>query len=216
MKTKLAFEKHAVPEHEYSEPGGLMALRDAIHNFIGREAGLAAAVQAVIGGTLVPVAYTSRFPRITGYPFPSEHLRLYRPVWGDIERPPDGFLNYTEAASRLGSETPAIRALVELRILSGPAGRQRGCKLVAAADVERFSNQYVGVRALARHLQVTGCRLARYLRDSGTPVFAVHIGSGERALFLQKEVAAEVRVPPPRKSQRNRYPPGLTCPCGAQ
>ena len=216
IKTKLAFEKHAVPEHEYSKPGELMALRDAIHNYLGREAGLTAAVQAVIDGTLVPVAYTPRFPGITGYLFPSEHLRLYRPLWGDIERPPDGFLNYTEAASRLGSKTPAIRALVELRILSGPTGRQRGCKLVAAADVHRFSNQYVGVRALARHLQVTGCRLARYLRDSGTQVFAVPVGSGERALFLQKEVAAEVRVPPPRKSRRNKYPPGLTPPCRAQ
>jgi hypothetical protein len=157
----------------------------------------------VIDGSLVPVAHTPGLPGITGYLFPSEHLRLYRPVRGDIEVPPGGFLNYTEAASRLGSKTPVIRALVELRILSGPTGCQRGpCKLVAAAGIQRFSNQYIGLNAFARHLRVTGCRLARYLRKSGTPVLAVPAGPGERALFLQKEVAADVRIPPPGKSRR--------------
>jgi hypothetical protein len=203
MKIKLAFEKHAVPEHEYSQRGELIALRHAIQNYLGRDTELAAVIHAVIDGTLMPVAHTPQFPGITGYLFPSEHLRLHRPVWGDIERPPDGFLNYTEAASRLGSKTPVIRALVELRIVSGPTGCQRGrCKLVAAADIQRFSNQYVGLSALARHLRVTGCRLARYLKKTGTPMLAVPMSSGERALFLEKEVAAEVRIAPPRKSRR--------------
>jgi hypothetical protein len=62
---------------------------------------------------------------------------------------------------------------------------------VAAAGIQRFSNQYIGLSALARRLHVTGCRLARYLRKSGTPVLAVPAGPGERALFLQKEVAAD-------------------------
>ncbi len=201
MKIRLAFEKHAVPEHEYSKGGELMALRHAIQNYLGRDTELAAAIRAVIDGTLVPVAYAPRFPGITGYLFPSEHLRLYRPVWGDIQRPPDGFLNYTEAASRLGSKTPVIRALVELRILSGPAGCQRGrCKLVAAADIQRFSNQYVGLCAFARHLHVTGCRLARYLKKSHTPMLEIPIRDWGTAIFLQKDVAAAVRIPPPGNS----------------
>jgi hypothetical protein len=203
MKIKLAFEKQGVAERKYLRRGKLMTLRHAIHNYLGRDTGLAAAIQAVVDGALVPVAYSPRFPGITGYLFPSEHLRLYRLVRGGIEVPLGGFLNYTQAASRLGSKTPAIPALVELGILSGPAGCQRGrSKLVAAADIQRFSNQYVGLRALARHLHVTGCRLARYLRKSGTPMLAVPVGPGEKALLLQKEVAAGVRISPPKTSRR--------------
>jgi len=203
MKIKLAFEKHTVPEHEYSKPGELIALRHAIQNYLGRDSGLPAAIKAVVNGTLVPVAYTSRFPGITGYLFPAEHLRLYRPVPGDIETPPDGFLNYSEAASRLGLKTTVIRALVELRILAGPAGWQRArSKLVVAAEVQRFSNGYVGVRALARHLHVTTSWLRCHLRKSGTPMLAVPVGPREQPLFLQKELAAELRISPPRKSWR--------------
>jgi len=203
MKIKLAFEKHSVPLHEYSKPGELVALCHAIQTYLGRDSGLAAVIQAVVDGTLVPVAYTPRFPGIRGYLFPSEDLRRYRPVLGDIERPPDGFINYTEAASRLGSDTTVIRGLVELRILAGPTACQRGrSKLVVAADVQRFSNQYVGVNALARHLHVTDCWLRRYFKKSGTPMLAVPKRPGEKALFLQKEVAAEVQISPPSKSWR--------------
>jgi hypothetical protein len=203
MKIKLAFEKYAVPEQEYSTPGELIALRHAIQNYLRRDSGLPAAIQAVVNGTLVPVAYTPRFPGITGYLFPADHLRLYRPVSGDIDRPHEGFLNYTEAASRLGSKTSVIRALVELRILAGPTGWQRGrSKLVAAADVQRFSNKYVGVNVLARQLHVTTSWLRCNLRKSGMPMLAVPVGPRGKPLFLEKEVAAEVRISPPKKSWR--------------
>lgn len=202
MRIKQAFEKHAVPQQEYSAPAEFIALHDALKNYFGRS-GLAAAIRAVVDGTLVPVAYTPRFPGITGNLFPSEHLRLYRPVLGDIEIPPDGFHNYSEAASRLGLKNRVIHALVELRILAGPTGFQ--CcrsKFVAAAAVQRFSNQYVGVTALARQLQVTECWLRHHLKKSGTPMLTVPVGSSGKVYFLQKKVAAELRVFPPRKSRR--------------
>jgi len=66
MNIKHAFEKHGVPEHEYSRGGELMALRHAILNYLGRDTGLAAAIRAVIDNALVPVAYTPQFPGITG------------------------------------------------------------------------------------------------------------------------------------------------------
>ncbi|MHB8656198.1 MAG: TniQ family protein [Terriglobia bacterium] len=203
MKIKLAFEKYAVPEQEYSTPGELIALRHAIQKYLRRDSGLSAAIQAVVDGALVPVAHTSRFPGITGYLFSADHLRLYRPVSADIERPPDGFLNYTEAASRLASKTSVIRALVDMRILAGPIGWQRShSKLVAAADIQRFSSQYVAVTAFARQLHVTECWLRHHLKKSGTPTLTVPVGSSEKVYFLQKKIAAELRISPPRKSWR--------------
>jgi hypothetical protein len=78
MKIKVAFEKYAVPEQEYFKPAELIALGDALKNYLGC-LGLAAAIKAVVDDTLVPVAYTPRFPGITGYLFPSDRLRMYRP-----------------------------------------------------------------------------------------------------------------------------------------
>jgi hypothetical protein len=194
MQIKQAFEKYGVPSRRYLKRGRLMALRDAIHNYLGRDAGFGAAIHAVIDGALVPVGRTSRFPGIAGYLFSSEDLRRYRPVRGGSEAPPGGFLSYTEAAPSLACKTQVIRALVELGVLSSPAGRQRGrCKLVAAADVQHFSNCYVGLRPLARHLHVTGCRSARYLKKVGMPTLAVLAGPEEKAIFLDKEAAARVR-----------------------
>ena len=202
MRIKQAFEKHAVPEQEYSAPTQFIALHDALKHYY-RRSGLAAVIRAVVDGTLIPVAYTPRFPGITGYMFHSEHLRLYRPVLGDIEVPPGGFLNYSEAASRLGSKNAVIHGLVELRILAGPAGFHCGrSKLVTAAEVQRFSNQYVGVTGLARQLHVTECWLRHHLKKSGTPMLTVPVGSSGKVYFLQKKVTAELRIFPPRKSRR--------------
>lgn len=49
----------------------------------------------------MPVGYTQRFRGITGYLFLADDLRKYRPV-PKVEVPPDGFLNYGEAAAVLG------------------------------------------------------------------------------------------------------------------
>jgi hypothetical protein len=100
-RIKDAFETHDVPEREYSKPGTLIALRHALKNYLGRDVGLPAVIRAVLAGDLVPVGHTNRFPGITGYLFPSELLRKYRPVPG-IRVPPEGFLNYGEAAAVLG------------------------------------------------------------------------------------------------------------------
>jgi len=194
MKIKLAFEKHMVREQEYSKPGELIALGDALRNYLGRDSGLPAAIEAVVGDALVPVAHTPRLPGIMGYLFPSEHLRLYRPVVGSMEKPPEGFLNYGEAASRLGSNSQVIRGL---------SGYQQGhSKLVPAVDIQRFSSQYVGVSALARHLHVTDHWLRQHLKKSGTAMLAVPVNSRATTYFLLKEVAAELRISPPRKSWR--------------
>jgi len=203
MKIKLAFEKHRVREQEYSKPGQLIALGDALRSYLSGDSGLPAAIRAVVDGTLVPVAYTPRLPGIKGYLFPSEQMRLCRHVVGSIEKPPEGFLNYSEAASRLGSDSQVIRALVEHGILDAPGEYRCGhSKLVPASNIRLFSNQYVGVNALARHLHVTAKWLKGHLKKSLTPMLAVPVNSMVTTYFLRKDVAAEVRISPPKKSWR--------------
>lgn len=203
MKIKLAFEKHMVREQEYSKPGELIAFGDALRSYLSGDSGLPAAIRAVVDGTLVPVAYTPRLLGIRGYLFHSEHLRLYRPVVGAIEMPSEGFLNYSEAASRLGSVSQVIRGLVAQRVFGGPTVHQHGrTKLVPAGDVHRFSGQYVSVNALARHLHVTAKWLKCHLKKSGTPMLAVPVTQWGTTYFLPREVAAEMRISPPKRSWR--------------
>jgi len=196
MKIKHAFEKHAVPAQEYSQPGELIALRHAVKNYLGRDSGLPAVIRAVVDGILVPVAYTKRFPGITGYLFLPEHLRKYRPG-AHITSPPEGFLNYREAASMLGTRTEVIRGLVAHGILTAPAEYRLGLsKLVPAGDIQRFSDQYVGVNPLAKHFHVTSRWLGGHLKESGTPVLAISVAGKGQALFLPKDLAAAVQMSP--------------------
>jgi hypothetical protein len=73
---------------------------------------------------------------------------------------------------------------------------------VPAGDVYLFSGQYGGVNALARHLHVTAKWLKCHLKKSGTPMLAVPVTQRGTTYFLLKEVAAEVRISPPKKSWR--------------
>jgi hypothetical protein len=197
LKIRRAFEKYPVPVREYSKPGELIALRHALKDYLGRDSGLPAVIRAVLDGALTPVAYTGRFPGITGYMFPSEQLRRYRPVPG-IEAPPEGFLNYREAASALGVKAPIIRAMVARRILSAPAGYRSGLsKLVLAAEIQGFAERYAATSVLARQFHLNSGSLARYLRELGTPLLAIpspDAGKGY-AFFLRKDVAARTQFP---------------------
>ena len=186
-----------MPLKEYSKPGELIALRHAMTNYLGRHSGLAGVIRAVVDGNLTPAGYTKRFPGITGYLFLSEDLRNYRPV-RDVKMLPEGFLNYREAAAVLGVKAPVIRGMVTHGIVSAPAGYRPGLsKLVPAADIRRFAEQYVSATVLAKRLNLRRGLLARYLRKSGIPVLAVPIPEKGRgsALFVLKEIAANIRIP---------------------
>jgi len=111
---KRVFEKYAAPVREYSKPGVLIALRHALKNYLGRDSGLPGVIRAVL---TAPVGYTKRFPGITGYLFLSKDLRKYRPV-SETKVPSEGFLNYKEAASILGTKTEVIRGLVPQGVLN--------------------------------------------------------------------------------------------------
>jgi len=193
MKIKRAFEKHPVAVKEYSTPAETIALRHAVKKYL-RRAGLVAVIRAVLDGSLKPVGYTERFPGIAGYLFLSDDLRKYRPV-AAVKPHPEGFLNYGEAAAVLEVESCVIRGMVAQGILTGPAGNQPGpSKLLRAAEIQRFAEQYVSATVLGRRLNINGVFLARYLKESGTPLLALPIPGREReyARFLLREVAARL------------------------
>jgi hypothetical protein len=193
MKIKHAFEKHAVAVKEYSRPAEIIALRHAVKKYL-RRPGLAAVIRDVIDGNLKPVGYTQRFPGITGYLFVSDDLRKYRPV-SAVKPHPEGFLNYGEAAAVLEVESCVIRGMVAQGILSTPAGNRLGpSKLVPAAEIQRFAEQYMSASILGKRFSINGVLLARYLKNSVTPLLAVPIPGKEReqALFLHRDVAARL------------------------
>jgi len=197
MGIKHAFEKHAVPQKEYSRPGELIALHHAMKNYLGCDSGLASVIRAVVDGSLVPVGYTNRFRGITGYLFLSDDLRKYRPVPG-ITVPPDGVVNYGEAATVLGVSVTVIRGLVAQGIVHTIAESRNGfSKLLPAADVQRFADRYVATSVLARRFHLHSGSLARHLKESGVPVLTIPIPDGGRghAFFLRKDVAAQIKLP---------------------
>lgn len=175
MKIKDAFEKHSVPEQEYSQPGAVVALRHALKNYLGRDSGLPAVIRAVTDGGLVPVGFTGRFPGITGYLFVSEDLRKYRPV-ADAKVPPQDFLNYREAAAVLGVRTPVIRGLVAQGSFDTTVGYRPGLsKLIPAAQVRSFADRYVAASILAKRFNLNCRRLSGYIKESGAPLLTVPI-----------------------------------------
>jgi hypothetical protein len=208
MQIKHAFEKQAVPAKAYSKPGQLIALRHAMKNYLGRDAGLAGVIRAVVDGHLVPVGYTKRFRGITGYLFPSDELRKYRPV-SDVQAPPEGFLNYREAAAVLGVNNAVIRSMVAQGVLTAAAEHRNGfSRLVPAADVQIFGERYVAISVLARRFRLPTISLAGYLRESGTPLLAIPIADAGKghAIFLRRDVAAQLQFPSRRmlKEQAQR------------
>ena len=195
MKIKNAFEKHAVPLMAYPGRGKLIALRHAMKNYLGRGSGLAAVIQGVVEGNLVPVGYTNRFRGITGYLFLADELRKYRPV-PDIAATPNGFLNYGEASAVLDVERSVISGMVAQGVLPDPVGYRFGpSKLVRAADVRRFAERYLAISVLAQRFHLNSSSLARYLRESGTPLLAIPSPDVGHAYFLRREVAARTQLP---------------------
>ena len=199
MHIKDAFERHLIPIRAYSKPGEFIALRHAVKNYLGHGAGLAAVIRAVVDGSLLPAGSTTRFRGITGYLFRSEDLRKYRPA-PDVTAPPEGFLNYREAAALLGVRTAFIRGLADQGLLTASDFRNGLARLVPAKGVQQFAEQYVATSILAKRFHLNSGSLGRYLRESGTPLLAIPLAEAGRghAFFLRKDVVAQIQIPSPR------------------
>lgn len=192
LTLKHAFDRAAVPTCVYSSPGELIALRHGLKNYLGRDAGLPAVVRAVIDGTLVPVAYTNRFPGILGYLFRSEDLRNYRPT--QTPMPPGGFLNYREAARMLETRTEVICGLIFHGILSSPNEYRPGlAKLVPARDVQFFAACYVDAFVLAQRSGSSNRQMIRGLRESKVSTLDVPIPGKGPKIFVPRNIAATMQ-----------------------
>ncbi len=203
MKIKEAFEKHSPPMQEYSKQGEYIALRHAMKNYLGHGADLAAVIQAVVDGSLVPTGRTERFRGITGYLFRSEALRKYRPAPG-VMAPPEGFLNFKEAADLVGVRTNVIRGLTEEGLLTASNCFRNGfTRLLPAKEVQLFAETYVRASVLAKRFQLNSGSLARKLSETGIPLLAIPIpdaGKGH-AFFLRRDLAFQIRLSSPRNQR---------------
>jgi hypothetical protein len=188
-----------VPVNEYTKPGELIALHDAIRKYLDPDSGLAPVILAVVEGSLVPKGCTNRFRGITGYLFRSEALRKFRQVPG-VTAPPEGFFTFKEAAAFLGVNKAVIRGLTQQGLLTASYTLRHGfLKLVSAKEVQQFAERYVATSILARRFHIYGGCLTRYLRESAAPLLAVPLPEAGRssAFFIQKEVASRIELPPP-------------------
>jgi hypothetical protein len=190
-RLKRAFEKFAVQVRTYTTPGELIALRHAIKNYLGREAGFPAVIRAVMDGALAPVGYTNRFPGILGYLFRSEDLRKYRPT--QTPMPPGGFLNYREAARVLETRTEVIRGLVVHGILSSPNEYRPGlAKLAPARDVRYIAARYVDATIVAQRLGYTNRQMRSLLSNVRVSTLDVLIPGKGPKIFIPRNIAATI------------------------
>jgi len=153
----------------------------------------------VVDGSLVPAGRTTRFRGITAYLFRSEDLRKYRPV-PDTTAPPEGFLNYGEAAALLEVRTNVIRGFAQQGLLTASPGFRNGfARLLPAKEVQQFAERYVATSILARRSHLDSGSLTRYLKESEIPLLAIPLPDAERghASFLRKDVAAQIQLPSP-------------------
>ena len=203
MKIQQAFENNALQTSECLKPGELVTLRHAIKHYLGRDSALAAVIQAVVDGSLVPVGHARGIRGITGYLFRSEDLRKYRPV-SAVKTRPEAFLNVGEAAAVLGVRSYVVRGLAEKGLLTIADGYRHGpSKLIPEKEVQRFAECYVPAAIVAKRLNLSACAFARYLRQSGVPLLSVPISDEGKndALFLQRDIAAHFRIPSIRRSR---------------
>lgn len=98
----------------------------------------------------------------------------------------------------LGVGTNIIRGLTNEGLLPVSNGFRNGfARLIPAEEVQQFAQRYVATSILAKRFQLSSGSLARYLRDSGTTLFAIPIpdaGKGH-AFSLQKDVAVQIQIP---------------------
>jgi hypothetical protein len=202
-KLKNAFAKYAVPLAPYSKPGETIALRHALRLRLGCH-GVPTIIRAVVDGVLAPVGRAQQFPGIAGYLFIANELRKFRPM-PEAEAVPEGFLNYTEAASLLKTRRSVIPRLVAQGVLGGPAGYpSRSSKLVHARDVRRFAEQYVDASFLAKRCGTNAFWVSSYLKTSALPKLMVPVPGRGLKVFLPRATAASVRIPPPKHPRQTR------------
>ena len=202
MKIKHAFERYALLQKpiERQPQEKLISLRHGLPNQLGWPQVLPDAIRAVVDGTLVPVAYTRRWPGIQGFLFRSSQLSRLRPkVRGNALA--DEFVNCKQAAALLVTTTEVIRKLGErgtLRLSS--VGRQGSQRLVATKDIRRFAKEYVAVSVLAHRFDTSCPWVHRYLESIGVEVLEIPLYH-QTKLFVRRPLVSRIRIPLSTRAQ---------------
>jgi len=70
-------------------------------------------------------------------------------------------------------------------------------RLIPAKEVQQFAEQYVATSILAKRFHLNSGSLARFLKESGTPVLAIPLVETGRdlAFFLSKDIVAQIKIP---------------------
>ncbi len=96
----------------------------------------------------------------------------------------------------LGTRTEVVRSLVAQGVLSTPTEYRDGLsKLIPARDVRRFAERYIAAPVLAKRLHLDHRLAASYFKKLAMPVLSIPVPEKGQALFLPREVAAQVRIP---------------------
>ncbi len=95
-KVKSAFARGSMRTISQVDSNSMITLRQAVKNYLGRDAGLVSVIRAVVNGECTSLGSRKPSPGILDYVFRVEDLRRFRPV--RIEMPRSGFLNYSETA----------------------------------------------------------------------------------------------------------------------
>lgn len=91
-----------------------------------------------------------------------------------------------------------IRGLVAQGILHITAEYRNGfSKLLPAVDVHCFAEGYVATSVLAKRFHLDSGSLARYLKESDTPLLGIPLPDPGNyyAFFLRNDVAAQIQMP---------------------
>lgn len=181
-----AFDKSKSQTCTDVTPGSVIALGQALKNYLGRDIGLPSVIGAVIEGKLSQVGYTSAFRGIMGYLFRSDDLRQYRPSHMDATH--GGFVSFREAATLLTTRTEVIRALVKQGLPTSPNEYRNGfAKLIPSSNIERFAAHYIDASILAKLHGITKHRFRCQLRNMKLPALEVPIPGKGHKLFVSRE-----------------------------
>jgi hypothetical protein len=208
MRIKAAFDRYRTRIGPQSKSGKSLPPCRAINQYMGQGSALLSAIQAVVDGALVPIAYRPQRPGIMAYLFRSADLSRYKPMpSAEAEKHPEGFVNYKEAAARLGVASVVVRGLVACGILSSPRKAPKGSeKLVPVDQVRRFSNCYVGGRVLCNQFNASFGRVRSRIESAQIPHLAVPIPRHLPAVFVERHVAARLRISGERGSWNRNEP----------
>jgi excisionase family DNA binding protein len=175
-----------------SQDDKAILLREALRRYLGRE-GFCDLIRGVLSGTIGPVGRDTSIKGILGSMFCIEDVKRYR-----MSRPnhavPLGYMTYTVAAARLGTNAEVVRNLVAVGRLRCYRQTSGGLQLLRASEVEKFSSRYVTVKSIAERFKVGSRTVLKSLKRKGADVLAISLPGKGIKLFVRKGPKSDLTI----------------------